>query len=70
MRLNAYLNSGWRKRKMDKIRFIIAGSGWRSLYYARIAKALLEISKLHKTYSKCALTEKTVIGQPPQSIGK
>ncbi|MBP5756050.1 MAG: hypothetical protein J6W39_00540 [Spirochaetales bacterium] len=25
---------------MDKTRFIIVGSGWRSLYYVRIAKAL------------------------------
>ncbi|MBP5163790.1 MAG: Gfo/Idh/MocA family oxidoreductase, partial [Spirochaetales bacterium] len=27
---------------MEKIRFIIVGSGWRSLYYVRIAKALPE----------------------------
>ena len=26
----------------EKIRFVMVGSGWRSLYYARIAKALPE----------------------------
>ena len=28
---------------MKKYKFIIAGSGWRSLYYVRAAKALPEV---------------------------
>ena len=31
---------------MSKIRFVIVGSGWRSLYYVRIAKALPELFSL------------------------
>lgn len=41
---------------MDKIRFIIVGSGWRSLYYVRIAKALPEIFELCAMY--CRTEEK------------
>ena len=41
---------------MDKIRFIIIGSGWRSLYYVRVAKALPEIFELCAMY--CRTEEK------------
>ncbi|MCD7778372.1 MAG: Gfo/Idh/MocA family oxidoreductase [Clostridiales bacterium] len=41
---------------MSKIRFIIAGSGWRSLFYARIAKALPEMFELCTMY--CRTEEK------------
>ena len=41
---------------MDKIRFIIVGSGWRSLYYVRIAKALPDIFELCAMY--CRTEEK------------
>jgi len=38
---------------MEKIRFIIVGSGWRSLYYVRIAKAL------EKHFELCAMLCRT-----------
>ena len=41
---------------MDKIRFVIVGSGWRSLYYVRIAKALPQIFELCAMY--CRTEEK------------
>ncbi len=41
---------------MDKIRFIIVGSGWRSLYYVRAAKALPETFELCAMY--CRTEEK------------
>lgn len=41
---------------MDKIKFIIIGSGWRSLYYVRVAKALPEIFELCAMY--CRTEEK------------
>lgn len=41
---------------MDKIRFIIVGSGWRSLYYVRVAKALPDIFELCAMY--CRTEEK------------
>ena len=41
---------------MDKIRFIIIGSGWRSLYYVRAAKALPETFELCAMY--CRTEEK------------
>lgn len=41
---------------MGKIRFVIAGSGWRSLYYVRIAKALPEVFELCAMY--CRTQEK------------
>lgn len=41
---------------MDKIRFIIVGSGWRSLFYVRVAKALPEIFELCAMY--CRTQEK------------
>ena len=41
---------------MDKIKFIIVGSGWRSLYYVRAAKALPEIFELCAMY--CRTEEK------------
>ncbi len=41
---------------MDKIRFIIAGSGWRSLFYVRIAKALPQMFELCAMY--CRTKEK------------
>jgi len=31
---------------MDRIRFVIVGSGWRSLYYVRIAKAIPQVFEL------------------------
>ena len=34
---------------MDKIKFVIVGSGWRSLYYVRVAKALPD------TFDMCAM---------------
>ena len=44
------------RKKTDRIRFAIVGSGWRSLYYVRIAKALPEIFEL--TAMVCRKTEK------------
>ena len=41
---------------MDKSKFIIVGSGWRSLYYVRIAKALPHIFELCAMY--CRTEEK------------
>lgn len=41
---------------MDKMKFIIIGSGWRSLYYVRIAKALPDIFELCAMY--CRTEEK------------
>lgn len=41
---------------MDKIKFVIVGSGWRSLYYVRVAKALPEIFELCAMY--CRTEEK------------
>jgi len=41
---------------MGKSRFIIVGSGWRSMYYVRIAKALPEMFELCAMY--CRTTEK------------
>ena len=41
---------------MDKIKFIIIGSGWRSLYYVRVAKALPNIFELCAMY--CRTEEK------------
>jgi len=41
---------------MKKSRFIIIGSGWRSMYYVRIAKALPEMFELCAMY--CRTTEK------------
>ena len=42
--------------RMNKIRFIIIGSGWRALYYVRIAKALPEVFGLCAMY--CRTEEK------------
>ena len=44
------------KESKEKIRFAIVGSGWRSLYYVRIAKALPEIFEL--TAMVCRKPEK------------
>lgn len=41
---------------MDKIKFIIVGSGWRSLYYVRVAKALPNLFELCAMY--CRTEEK------------
>lgn len=41
---------------MDKIKFVIVGSGWRSLYYVRVAKALPDIFELCAMY--CRTEEK------------
>ena len=41
---------------MKKIKFVIAGSGWRSLYYVRIARALPEVFELCAMY--CRTEEK------------
>ena len=41
---------------MNKIKFIIVGSGWRSLYYVRVAKALPNIFELCAMY--CRTEEK------------
>ncbi len=41
---------------MDKIRFVIIGSGWRSLYYVRVAQALPERFELCTMY--CRTEEK------------
>ena len=41
---------------MDRIRFVIVGSGWRSLYYVRIAKALPDIFEMCAMY--CRTEEK------------
>lgn len=45
---------------MNKIRFIIIGSGWRSLYYVRIAKALPEIFELCAMYCRTEEKAKTI----------
>ena len=56
---------------MSKVRFAVVGSGWRSLFYIRIAKALPEIFELtallcrsrekadrfRKEYGICAVTD-------------
>ncbi len=39
---------------MKKIRFVIAGSGWRSLYYVRVAKALPDVFELCAMYCRTA----------------
>lgn len=48
---------------MDKLRFLIVGSGWRSLYYVRIAKALPErfelCAMLCRTQEKAELIHDT-----------
>ena len=41
---------------MGKYHFIIIGSGWRSLYYVRIAKAMPDILRLDAMY--CRTQEK------------
>lgn len=42
--------------EMQKIRFVVVGSGWRSLYYVRIAKALPDVFELCAMY--CRTEEK------------
>lgn len=39
---------------MDRFHFVIIGSGWRSLYYVRIAKALPELFTLDAMYCRTA----------------
>lgn len=43
---------------MGKYHFIIIGSGWRSLYYVRIAKAMPDILCLDAMY--CRTQEKQI----------
>ena len=53
-----YMTEGLRERCIlrSKYHFIIIGSGWRALYYVRVAKALPEIFSLDAMY--CRTQEK------------
>ena len=48
---------------MKKIRFIIVGSGWRSLFYARIAKALPEVFELGAMLCRTAEKAAKIAGE-------
>ena len=48
---------------MDKIKFIIIGSGWRSLYYVRAAKALPELFELCAMYCRTEEKARKIAGE-------
>lgn len=48
---------------MKKIRFVIAGSGWRSLYYVRVAKALPDVFELCAMYCRTAEKAEKMAGE-------
>ena len=48
---------------MAKYHFIIIGSGWRALYYVRVAKALPEIFSLDAMYCRTQEKADLIAGQ-------
>lgn len=60
-----YMTEGLRERCIlrSKYHFIIIGSGWRALYYVRVAKALPEIFSLDAMYCRTQEKADLIAGQ-------